>query len=201
MKALIKNIKSDGSVFLKLNSMTEKIAIKQAFLFGALEGDLVKVKITNRKRYGISDGKVTEVIKRGSDHFTARVEIKEKLKFAILYPYQSKKIIINDSLNNLKDNDVIEVRVTSWNDHFNPAKGEIVELINRATDFEADYNYITKKYKLFDRSQNNYKKKDLTKILKSQKKRRKDLSKLETFTIDPKNAKDFDDAISITKEG
>ena len=173
MKALIKNIKSDGSVFLKLNSMTEKIAIKQAFLFGALEGDLVKVKITNRKRYGISDGKVTEVIKRGSDHFTARVEIKDKLKFAILYPYQSKKIIINDSLNNLKDNDVIELRVTSWNDYFNPAKGEIIKLINRATDFEADYNYITKKYKLFNKSQNNHKKKDLTKIFKSQKKRRK----------------------------
>ena len=133
MKALIKNIKSDGSVFLKLNSMTEKIAIKQAFLFGALEGDLVKVKITNRKKYGISDGKVTEVIKRGSDHFTAKVVIKEKIKFAILYPYQSKKIIINDSLDNLKDNDVIEVRVTSWNDHFNPAKGEVIKLINRAT--------------------------------------------------------------------
>ncbi len=73
-------------VFLKLNSNTEKIAIKQAFLFGALEGDLVKIKITNSKRYGISDGKVTEIIKRGSDYFTARVEIKEKLKFAILYP-------------------------------------------------------------------------------------------------------------------
>ena len=200
MQALIKDIKSDGSIFLKLNSMTEKIAIKQAFLFGALEGDLVKVKITNRKRYGISDGKVTEIIKRGSDHFTARVEIKDKLKFAILYPYQSKKIIINDSLNDLKDNDVIELKVTSWNDYFNPAKGEIIKLINRATDFEADYNYIIKKYKLFNKSQNNYKKKDLTKIFKIQRKRRKDLSKLETFTIDPKNAKDFDDAISITKE-
>ena len=200
MKAHIKNINSDGSVFLKLNLMAEKIAIKQSFLFGALKGDLVKVKVTNRKKYGISDGKVTEVIKRGSDQFTARVEIKENLKFAILYPYQSKKIIINDSLNTLEDNDVIEVRVNSWNDHFNPANGEVVRLINRATDFEADYNYITKKYKLFGRSQNNYKKKDLTKIFKSQKKRRKDLSKLETFTIDPKNAKDFDDAISITKE-
>ena len=142
MKALIKDIKSDGSIFLKLNSLTEKIAIKQAFLFGALEGDLVKVKITNRKRYGISDGKVTEVIKRGSDHFTARVEIKDKLKFAILYPYQSKKIIINDSLDNLKDNDVIELRVTSWNDYFNPAKGEIIKLINRASDFLHTYENL-----------------------------------------------------------
>ena len=44
------------------------------------------------------------------------------------------------------------------------------------------------------------KKRDLTKIFKSQKKEEKDLSKLETFTIDPKNAKDFDDAISITKK-
>ena len=50
MKALIKNIKSDGSVFLNLNPMIENIVIKQAFLFGALEGDLVKVKITNRKK-------------------------------------------------------------------------------------------------------------------------------------------------------
>ena len=58
------------------------------------------------------------------------------------------QIIINDSLDNLKDNDVIELRVTSWNDYFNPAKGEIIKLINRATDFEADYNYIIKKYKL-----------------------------------------------------
>ena len=73
----------------------------------------------------------------------------------------------------MKDNDVIEIRVTSWNDHFNPAKGEVVKLINRATDFEADYNYITKKYKLFDRSQNNYKKKDLTKIFKKSKEKRK----------------------------
>ena len=37
MKELIKDIKSDGSIFLKLNSLTEKIAIKQAFLFGALK--------------------------------------------------------------------------------------------------------------------------------------------------------------------
>ena len=91
MKALIKDIKSDGSVFLKLNSMTEKIAIKQAFLFGALEGDLVKVKITNRKRYGISDGKVTEIIKRGSDHFTARVEIKDRIKICNSLPISIKK--------------------------------------------------------------------------------------------------------------
>ena len=57
--------------------MTEKVAIKQAFVW-CLKGDLVKVKITNRKRYGISEGKVTKVLKRGSDHFTARVEIKTK---------------------------------------------------------------------------------------------------------------------------
>ena len=189
MKALIKDIKSDGSVSLKLNSMTEKIAIKQAFLFGALEGDLVKVKITNRKRYGISDGKVTEVIKRRSDHFIARVEIKNKFKFAILYPYQSKKIIINDSLNNLKDNDVIEFRVTSWNDYFNPAKGEIIKLINRASDFEADYNYITKKYKLFNKFQNNHKKRDFTKIFKRQKKGEKIYQNLKHLQLTQKMQK------------
>ena len=50
---------------------------------------------------------------------------------------------------------LLKLEFTSWNDHFNPAKGEIIKLINRATDFEADYNYITKKYKLFNKSQNN----------------------------------------------
>ena len=197
MNVLIQNIKNDGSVFLESNSINELIIIKQPFLFGALEGDLVKIKITNNKEYWIKQAKVSRIIRRKSNHFRARLKIKNKIKYAIIYPYQSKEIILKDNIKNLKENDVIDIKVINWNNYTLPADGKIIKLVNKSTDFKADYNFIIGKYKLNETSKYQLDNSDFKELFNNQRDSRKDLKDLETFTIDPSDAKDYDDAISI----
>ena len=192
--------KGNGFVINELSD--EKFFIKNNFLKGAMNGDRVRVSI-NTSRYGsFLRCRVEKIIKRKNKFFTAKIYKYKKQFFACIYPLQSKKIILKHLNINICTGDIVKIQIINWREDHKSAHAKVISLIARADDPDADYIWISRKYGIegFNEyytskvDQNKYKN-----ILENNLIKRKDLSQLRTFTIDPEDAKDFDDAISVIK--
>ena len=181
---------------------SETFYVKRNNLNGALSGDKVKISViqTHLLKYPIA--KVKKVVKRGSSKLFAKLYKSKNLILASIYPLQSKKIIIKNSEKNISDGDIYQIKIIDWRENNQAAYAEIVELKFKSNHPDSDYFYCASKYGINNLSIDNIVSQKFDKykdILKNNIKNRMDLSHLQTFTIDPKNAKDFDDAISIKK--
>ena len=164
----------------------------------ALNRDTVKIEILGRELKGRKQAKVIEIVER---HKTAFVGT---LDGSFVVP--DDKRVYRDifvETNDAKDGDKVQVRITEWTDANKSPKGEIIRIIGRAGEhntemvgivlesgFEIDFPAEVEKEA--DAWKEKYNKEDKLKD-------RKDFRETLTFTIDPADAKDFDDAISFKK--
>ncbi len=199
--ASILSIYSQGKGYVIDKNTNETFYIGRNRLKGALDKDLVKVSLNyNEGPYRTAE--IVKILKRGNDSFSAKIYFKNKQVFASLYPYQSKKIILKNIKQKVSDGDIVNIKITDWRENHKSAYGEILKIKSKDNDLLNDYSFVSGRYGLnsFEKYNfNAYSEKELEKILKTNIKNRVDLSKLTTFTIDPENAQDFDDAISIQK--
>lgn len=197
----ILNIYSQGKGYVIDKNTNETFYIGRNRLKGALDKDLVKVSLNyNEGPYRTAE--IVKILKRGNDSFSAKIYSKNKQVFASLYPYQSKKIILKNIKQKVSDGDIVNIKITDWRENHKSAYGEILKIKSKDNDLLNDYSFVSGRYGLNSFEKYNFNassKKNLEKILKTNIKNRVDLSKLTTFTIDPENAQDFDDAISIQK--
>lgn len=197
----ILNIYSQGKGYVIDKNTNETFYIGRNRLKGALDKDLVKVSLNyNEGPYRTAE--IVKILKRGNDSFSAKIYSKNKQVFASLYPYQSKKIILKNIKQKVSDGDIVNIKITDWRENHKSAYGEILKIKSKDNDLLSDYSFVSGRYGLNSFEKYNFNassEKNLEKILKTNIKNRVDLSKLTTFTIDPENAQDFDDAISIQK--
>ena len=180
----------------------EKFYIKRVHTRGALNGDKVKISLMNYRGLYLR-ARVIDVAERGSRIITARLFTIGKQTYASLYPYQAKKIKLKEANSDFEDLDLAIIEVIDWREGYKTAYAKLVKVISKDSNPISDYLYVSGKHGILDfkkhfenlKPANNYKE-----ILVKNIKGRIDLTSLETFTIDPVDAKDFDDAISITKE-
>ena len=194
-------ITNKGSGFVSNELANENYFIKRNFLKGALDGD--KVRISINSTFGtFSTARVQKILKRKNIYFTSKLYMNKKQIFASIYPFQSKKIILKNIDCNVDSGDIFYIKIIDWRENHKSAYAEPISLVAKSDDPMSDYIFIARRYGLdnFKKytdtiiDQNKYKD-----ILQENIKKRTDLTSLNTFTIDPKNAKDFDDAISIQK--
>ena len=103
---------------------------------------------------------------------------------------------------NISSGDIVKIQIINWREDHKSAHAKIIRLIARADDPDADYIWISRRYGIEGFNEHYTSKVDQYKyknILENNLIKRKDLSQLRTFTIDPEDAKDFDDAISVKK--
>ena len=152
-------------------------------------------------KYGVSytKVKVVEIINRSGNNFICRLFRNRNQIFASLYPHQSKKIILKNLDCETNKLDLAEIEIIDWREGKRSAYANMVRIIREYNDNVSDYEFIVHKYginklaKLIQtKSLHNYQD-----ILDASSINREDLTHLKTFTIDPANAKDYDDAISI----
>jgi ribonuclease R len=198
-----------GAGFVVPAEGTGDIYIGQEHLNTALNGDTVKVNIFNRGRGAERiSGEVVEVVKRNKTDFVGLVQVSHN--YAFLVPDDRKMYadiyIPLTKLNKAKNGDKAIATITSWNANDKNPFGEIVEVLGRPGDHEtemhaiiAEFGFATK----FPEEVEREAEKISTTITKEEIAKRKDFRKTLTFTIDPEDAKDFDDAISFKqlKEG
>ena len=172
----------------------------------AMNGDRVQIMMMARKRNHIREARVVEIIQRKKDQFVGKLKVDKG--FAYLLPTESittSIIIPKDKLKKGKTNDKAVVKVLSWPDgEQRSIIAEVVDILGKQGDNDAEMHTILAQYGLpykYPKEVEDAANKIPDTITKEELEKREDFRDVWTCTIDPHDAKDFDDALSIRKEG
>jgi ribonuclease R len=194
--------------YIILEGRDNDIWIKSDDLNYAVDGDLVAVTITREATSGFrAEGRVTKIIERKRTEFVGRIEISPK--FAFVIP-DNRNIhfdvfVFPENLNKAQHNDKVVVHIKKWHDRSNKSPlGEVLEVLGPAGENEAEIHSIMAEFGLPFRFPTTVEKaadQIPTRFTKEEIAARRDFRDITTFTIDPVDAKDFDDALSIQSMG
>lgn len=182
----------------------EPIFIPEQKMNHAFVNDKVKVLLYARRKGQEPEGEVIEIIKRSRDTFVGVLSVSENYAFLI----QSNRIMTNDifipknKLMGAKDGQKVVVKLISWNkDQKNPV-GEVIDVLGDKGDNNTEMHAILAEfglpYKYPENIEQEASKIDAG-ITPEEVAKRIDMRNVTTFTIDPRDAKDFDDALSVQK--
>lgn len=178
------------------------IWISKDNLLGALDDDTVRVVLSPRKHGKHPEGKVVEIIERYRDEFVGRLEMSARYGFVIPdFKKMFHDIFIKiDDLNGAKHNDKVLVKITSWPGPNKKPEGIVTRSLGKAGEHNAEIHSIMAEFGLPFEFPDKIEQQaeEISEVISSKEiKARKDFRKVTTFTIDPFDAKDFDDAISL----
>lgn len=183
----------------------DDILVKESDMKNALDGDKVRVMVfPNRGKNGRREGKVLEITERSRDEFVGRVEISPR--FAFVVPDFKKMhhdiFIKKTDLLEAQHNQKVVVQLTEWNEGEKNPTGRIIRILGTAGDHEVQIHSIMAEFGLpFDYPEEVvHEAESISEVIrKEDMEGRRDFRDVPTFTIDPADAKDFDDAISYQK--
>ena len=181
-----------GSAYLISKEHDKDFYIKQENIKNALNGDLVSCLIINSKEV-----KVVDVIKRNKKQYVGSVFFQNNNQF-VEYNSNKDNIIFNIKNKTLNENDIIVFKIKDWTG--STPYAEMVKNLGQKGEVNNEIHAILEEFELpYVFEEKHIKEAKELKLLqnKTEDKKRKDLTKITTFTIDPDNAKDFDDAISF----
>lgn len=194
---------SDGSAYIvSEDEFDEDIFIAPRKLRNALHGDIVKAYVYAKSKGRKKDGEVVEIIKRAKMEFTGIIKLSER--FAFFVPDDRKMLhdifIPLDGLNGGKDNEKAVARITDWPEDAKNPIGVITHVLGMQGENNAEMNAILADYgfPLKFPAQVEKEASEISETITNEEiTKRRDFRKILTFTIDPADAKDFDDAISF----
>lgn len=171
----------------------------------ALNGDTVRVKVTKENpRSGKKEGRITEVVTRKQNEFIGHLQV--STNYAFFVPDTSKPMpdlyIPLDKLNGAKDKDRVLAKITNWDKANKKPEGEVIQVLlaEQESDIAMKEILVENGFSLMfedDVMEEAGRLPDI--IAAAEIKKRRDMRDVLTFTIDPVDARDFDDAISIQK--
>lgn len=188
------------------NEEGEDIWVSVDDLLGAFDDDRVKVALKSKRHGKSREGKVIEVLNRNRDEFVGRLEMSTRYAFVIpdfKKMFHDIYIHMND-LNGAKHNDKVIVKITEWPERDKKPEGKVIRVLGKAGEHNAEIHSIIAEFGLpleFPARVEEDAEAIQEKITASEIKKRKDFRDITTFTIDPFDAKDFDDALSIKRLG
>lgn len=181
----------------------EDVWVHNSNLNGALDGDIVKVVVYLHRAGKRAEGEVSEIIQRKRDEFVGVIEIAKRHAFVI--PDNRKMYteihIPLDAIGKAQDGEKVLVKITEWGDAEGGFKGKVVEVLGKAGEHETEMHAIMAEFGLPFRfpPEVEAEAKKIKNSISAEVKTRRDFRDITTFTIDPEDAKDFDDALSIKK--
>lgn len=195
---------SRKTAYFVSQELEDDVFIPTSNLNKALDGDKVKVYIYNRRRGRRPEGEVVEIIERAKTEFVGVIDIQKNFAFvATANPKMYTDIFIpKNKLGNAENGDVVLVKIEDWPAKAESPFGEVLRVLGRPGEHNTEIHAILAEYGLpydFPIDVEAYAQKLDTSIQEEEIARRRDMRKVLTFTIDPKDAKDFDDALSFQK--
>lgn len=182
----------------------EEIFVAERNSMHALDGDTVEVYVYARRRHAEPEAEVTKIIERADNSFVGILNVERQYAFLIT----DSKTLANDifipknKLRGGKDGEKAVVRITEWPEHTKNPIGEVVDILGEAGNNNTEMHAILAEYGLPYRYPEAVEKAadKISDIIPPEEiARREDFRNVTTFTIDPRDAKDFDDALSIRK--
>ena len=182
----------------------EPIFIAERSMGCALNGDKVKVLLYPRRKNRDEEGEVVEVLERAKTEFVGILEVKPNFAFLNVDRKQLVHDIFipRDKLNGGKDGQKCIGRIVEWEDKAKNPIGEIIDVLGDVGDNNTEMHAILAEFGLpykYPEAVEEAANKIDAGITPEEIRKRIDMRDVCTFTIDPRDAKDFDDAISIRK--
>lgn len=195
-----------GSAYIISKESEEDIFVAFNNLKHALHGDKVKVLVYARSKTRRPEGEVVEILERKKATFVGVIQSSANYAFLIptgkQLPYDV--FIPTTHLNGANNGDKVVVKITDWPENQKNPVGEVIEVLGLPGDNNTEMNAIMAEYELPVKFPPNVLKaaeKIKMEITEEEIAKRKDFRDTITFTIDPKDAKDFDDALSVRELG
>ena len=196
------NTSIKSGVYIDVEEMEEEVFVPKEFSIFSLKHDKVELVIFNKKN-GKFQGEVVRIIERKQNTFVGLLQ--ETKGFGFLIPNGNIPFDIfipNSEINPLVVDKIVLVKVVSWNDSKKNPVGKIIKVIGNPKEHNTEIHSILYQYNLdpiFPKHVEKEADKISLKIPNSEIKNRIDFRKTTTFTIDPVDAKDYDDALSVKK--
>ncbi len=195
---------NSGNAYIVSPDTEEDVMVKAGNLNRALHGDTVKVLLFARRKGQRLEGEVVEIVTRKKEQFVGTVQISKN--FAFLVP-DSNKMVVDifiplSKLNGAEHGQKAVATITDWPERASSPFGEISRVLGNAGEHNTEIHAILAEYGLpYDfppdvEAEANHLSLGIT---DDDRKGRRDFRNVTTFTIDPADAKDFDDALSIQK--
>lgn len=170
----------------------------------AMNGDRVRVQLLAKRKHAETEGVVVDILKRSDTYYIGTLEVKKHYAFLVM----DSKILANDIfipfeyLGEGKDGDKVVVEIVEWPERANNPIGKVIDVLGKPGENTAEMHAILAQYHLpykYPREVEMYAESLSDKIPEEEYAKREDFRDVPTITIDPADAKDFDDALSLRK--
>ncbi|RRD73293.1 ribonuclease R [Tannerella forsythia] len=182
----------------------EPIRVAERNSHHAMDGDKVRVQLFARRRGAEPEAEVMEVLENKKSTFVGRLQIAKDYAFLVT----EDKTLSNDifipreHLHGGRNNDKAVVRIIEWPEGAKNPLGEVIDILGKAGDNDTEMHAILAEFGLpytYPEKVEEAANRIPTEITDEDRAGREDFRDVVTFTIDPKDAKDFDDALSLRK--
>ena len=172
----------------------------------ALDGDIVKATLLARRRNHTREAEIIEIVKRAKDTFVGVLKVERNYAFLLTHDrlLASDIFIPKANLKKGKSGDKAIVQIVEWSDNQKNPIGKVIDILGTSGENDTEMHAILAEYGLpYTYPKNVEKAANLIPddISPEEISKREDFRKVTTFTIDPHDAKDFDDALSIRPAG
>lgn len=198
----IVDMASRGSGYIVSDDFDEDIYIASNNMNKALHGDEVEFYAYKRRKRGKIEGEITNIIKRAKSEYVGVIQIHKNYAFVVTdgnKMYTDIFVPIN-KINKAEDGDKVLVSLEDWPEKADSPNGKVLKVLGKPGEHNTEIHAILAEYGLpydFPHEVEDYANKLDTSITKDEIAKRRDMRDVLTFTIDPKDAKDFDDALSF----
>ena len=200
------DMKQTGKAYVLPEEKMEDVFIAAGNTGHALHGDLVKVLLFPKRKGKKTEGQVVEILKRSKKQFVGTIEVSRN--FAFLVPDSVTMpvdiFIPVAGLNGARNGQKVIARITEWPPQSENPFGEVVQVLGRPGDHDVEMDSILAEFE-FPLSFTAAAEKEAVAfepaIPEEEIRKRRDFRNVFTITIDPEDAKDFDDALSLRETG
>ena len=191
--------------FIEIDEFSEDIKVRSRYLRGAIHGDKVEIKVSPQLSKRNLEGEVVKILERKTTEFIGTVE--DSKGFAFFIP-KNKKVFVDFFIKKKRSDKFSKrkkylAKVIDWGNNLKKPEAKVVKCLGNIGENETEINSIIYDFDLPTEFPSDVKEETnmLNEIISEKEiKKRKDLRSLDSFTIDPDDAKDFDDALSVEKE-
>ncbi|MGB5205675.1 ribonuclease R [Eudoraea sp.] len=196
------DITARGNAYVVVDELENDIFVPYNRINRAFHGDIVEVDILNKKSNKKPEGEIKKILERKKKRFVGIVDLQKT--FAFIRPTDIRMytdiFIPPEGVGKAKNGEKVLVEIIEWPDKAESPYGKIIEILGKPGEHHTEIHAILAEYGLpseFPAEVENFANTLDTSIKEEEILKRKDVRELLTFTIDPKDAKDFDDALSF----
>ena len=203
LQGKIQGTKSDFAFLIPFDKTYDDVFIAGKDLKGAINNDTVVCEVGRERNGNRLEGKVIQILERGNEHVVGKIFLSKNS--AMVMPDDvkfGKDIVVPISkILNAQNGDKVVVKIDNYSNKKNPV-GQVVEVLGAPNKIETEVKAIIRSYDLYEEFPKkvvDYANTMPDEVDKKKYANRRDLTKLNCFTIDGEDSRDLDDAISISK--